>query len=276
MLKIGEWNSLEVKREAPQGLYLGDADEDVLLPNKYIKEGTEIGKEVDVFIYKDSAQRPIATTLKPYAEINQIGFFEVKQITEVGAFVDWGLEKDLLIPFSEQSDELEVGDWIVAYVVLDPQTERIIATMHVDSFLQLADEAIQEGQDVELIIYRITDLGYQVAINQHYKGLVYEDTVFEYLDIGMESKGKIKSIRADGKIDVQWIVPNEKKDFIIEMLENENGFLPYHDKSDPQTIKETFGLSKREFKKHIGNLFRDRKITIKPDGIYLNQNEPNP
>ena len=271
MLNLGKWNTLKVLREAPQGYYLGDGEEDVLLPTKYVPYDIAIDQDIEVFVYKDSAQRPIATTLKPYAVLNSIGFFEVKQITEVGAFVDWGLEKDLLIPYSEQTDELEVGDWIVAYVVLDPQTNRIIATMHIDSFLAEADDQIEEGQEVELIIYRITDLGYGVAINQHYKGLVYENTVFDPLDIGMEGTGKIKSIRADGKIDVQWNIPvEEKKHEILSLLEEHNGFMPYHDKSEPETIREVFGLSKKEFKRQIGSLYKDKKITIKPDGIYLN------
>lgn len=271
MLQLGKWNTLKVLRDAPQGYYLGDGEEDVLLPTKYVPFDIAIDQDLAVFVYKDSAQRPIATTLKPYAELNNIGFFEVKQITEVGAFVDWGLEKDLLIPFSEQTDELEVGDWIVAYVVLDPKTDRIIATMHIDSFLSEGSGDLTEGQEVDLIIYRITDLGYGVAINQEYKGLVYENTVFDPLDIGMEGKGKVKSIRADGKIDVQWAVAaEEKKHEIIKLLEEHNGFMPYHDKSDPDEIRDTFGLSKKEFKKQIGNLYRDKKITIKTDGIYLN------
>lgn len=270
MLQLGKWNTLKVLRDAPQGYYLGDGDEDVLLPSKYVPFDIAIDQDISVFVYKDSSQRPVATTLKPYAEINNIGFFEVKQVTEVGAFVDWGLEKDLLIPFSEQTDELEVGDWIVAYVVLDPKTDRIIATMHIDSFLLEGSGDLAEGQEVNLIIYRITELGYGVAINQAYKGLVYENTVFEPLDIGMEGKGKIKSIRADGKIDVQWVVPAEdKKHEIVKLLEEHNGFMAYHDKSEPDAIRETFGLSKKEFKKQIGNLYREKKIVIKPDGIYL-------
>jgi hypothetical protein len=272
MLQLGKWNTLKVLRDAPQGYYLGDGEEDVLLPTKYVPADIAIDQEISVFIYKDSAQRPIATNLKPYAELNTIGFFEVKQVTEVGAFVDWGLEKDLLIPFSEQTDELELGDWIVAYVVLDPKTNRIIATMHIDSFLVEGSGDLAEGQEVDLIIYRITELGYGVAINQEFKGLVYINTVFEPLDIGVESKGKIKSIRADGKIDVQWVVSaDEKKHEIVELLEKNDGFMPYHDKSTPEQIKEVFGLSKKEFKKQIGNLYRDKKIAIKADGIYSNE-----
>ncbi len=195
----------------------------------------------------------------------------MKQVTEVGAFVDWGLEKDLLIPFSEQSDELEVGDWIVAYVVLDPKTERIIATMHIESFLTEGHGDLTEGQEVDVIIYRITELGYSVAINQTFKGLIYEDTVFEALDIGMESKGKIKSLRADGKIDVQWIVAKQEKQHeIVSLLKEKDGYLPYHDKSKPEAIQKVFGLSKKEFKKQIGHLYREKLILIKSDGIYLN------
>jgi predicted RNA-binding protein (virulence factor B family) len=141
--------------------------------------------------------------------------------------------------------------------------------MHIDSFLVEGSGDLVEGQEVDLIIYRITELGYGVAINQEFKGLVYINTVFEPLDIGMENKGKIKSIRVDGKIDVQWVVSaDEKKHEIVELLEKNDGFMPYHDKSTPEKIKEVFGLSKKEFKKQIGNLYRDKKIAIKADGIY--------
>jgi len=272
MLQLGQWNKLKVLREAPQGLYLGDEEHDVLLPNKYVKEGTKVDDEISVFIYKDSAQRPIATTLKPYAEINEIGFFEVKQITEVGAFVDWGLEKDLLIPFSEQTDELEVDDWIVAYVTLDPKTDRIIATMHIEAFLTEGHGDLEEGQEVNLIIYRITDLGYEAAINQTYKGLIYHNTVFDELDIGMDGKGKIRALRMDQKIDLQWLIEKEEvQNEIIKLLKKKDGFLPYHDKSDPEKIKEVFGLSKKEFKRQIGHLYKEKQILIKSDGIYLNK-----
>jgi predicted RNA-binding protein (virulence factor B family) len=268
MLQLGKWNTLKVVREAPQGLYLSDGDEDVLLPNKYVPQN--IGEEIDVFIYKDSAQRPIATTLKPVAELHQASLFEVRQITNVGAFVDWGLEKDLIIPFSEQTDELEVGDLIVAYVTLDPKTDRIVASMHIESFLETGQGDLREGQEVNLLIYRITDLGYEVVIDQKYKGLVYENTVFDPLDIGMSGKGKIKSLRADGKIDVQWTIKkDEVQKEIVELLREHNGFMPYHDKSKPEEIYEVFGLSKKEFKRQIGHLYKEKKLQIKPDGIYL-------
>lgn len=270
MLALGKWNKLKIVREAPQGLYLSDGEEDVLLPNKYVPQNKNIDDEIEVFIYKDSAQRPIATTLKPLAELNQASLFEVRQVTKVGAFVDWGLEKELLIPFSEQTDELEVGDLIVAYVTLDPKTERIVASMHIESFLEEGFGDLQEGQEVDLLIYRITDLGYEVVINQQYKGLIYENTVFDPLDIGMSGKGKIKSIRIDGKIDVQWKVEKEEKQKeILELLRDHNGFMPYHDKSKPEEIYDMFGLSKKEFKRQIGHLYKEKKITIKSDGIYL-------
>lgn len=281
MLQLGKWNTLTIVRDAPQGLYLSSGEQDVLLPGKYVPseyfhnsgEGYKpdaIGNEISVFIYKDSGQRWIATTLKPVVEVNQIGFFEVKQITTVGAFVDWGLEKDLIIPYSEQTDDLEVGDWIVAFVTIDPKTERIVASMHINSFLAKDAGDLKEGQVVDLMIYRITELGYEVVIDQKYRGLVYQNTVFEPLDIGMESKGKIKSIRADGKIDVQWFVEKEEKQKeILTLLAENDGFMPYHDKSAPEKIQEVFGLSKKEFKRQIGHLYKEKKINILADGIYL-------
>lgn len=280
MLQLGKWNKLKIVRDSPQGLYLSDGDQDVLLPNKYVPkeylnaEGTaqmpaETDKEIDVFIYKDSGQRWIATTLKPVAEVNEMGFFEVKQITTVGSFIDWGLEKDLMIPYSEQTDDLEVGDWIVAYVTIDPKTERVVASMHIDTFLESGQGDLKEGQIVDLMVYRITELGYEVVIDQKYKGLIYQNTVFEPLDIGMESKGKIKSLRADGKIDVQWFIEKEEKQKeILTLLAENEGYMPYHDKSDPEKIKEVFGLSKKEFKRQIGHLYKEKKIKILPDGIY--------
>ncbi len=281
MLQLGKWNKLKIIRDAPQGLYLTDGDQDVLLPNKYVPQdffsGAElkpldsiIDQEINVYIYKDSGQRWIATTLKPVAEVGEMGFFEVKQVTNVGAFVDWGLEKDLIIPFSEQTDDLEEGDWIVAYVTIDPKTERIVASMHIDSFLEKGYGNLEEGQIVNLMVYRITELGFEVVIDQKYKGLVYANTVFEPLDIGMESKGKIKSLRADGKIDVQWFIEKEEKQSeILSLLAEHKGFMPYHDKSGPELIKTVFGLSKKEFKRQIGHLYKEKRIEIKDDGIYL-------
>lgn len=270
MLKIGKWNTLHIEREAPQGLYLSDGEQDVLLPNKYVPE--ELHQEIDVFIYKDSEDRWIATTLTPKAEVGQIAVFFVKEVNRVGAFVDWGLEKDLFIPYSEQKHKLEEGDKAVAYVAVDPKTNRIVATTRLDAFLSEDTFELAEGQEVSLIVIGESELGYEVLINKTYTGLVYKSKVYEELQIGDEASGKVVKVREDGKVDVHWFKPAEnQQSVILQKLQEHDGFLDVHDKSSPEKIKAMFNMSKKEFKRQIGMLYKARAIKITKEGIALQQ-----
>ncbi len=275
MLKIGEYQTLSVWREMPQGYYLIDEEEnEVLLPRKYITEEMVINSKVDVFVYVDSEGRDVATTEKPFITVGEFACLEVIDINEYGAFCDWGIVKQLLIPFRNQVHQLFVGQEVIVYLMLDEVTDRLVGTTKLKRYLkQVADDDLKKGQEVDLIVYLKTDLGYSVIINRAYLGLIYTNEIPEPLEIGQELKGYIKPFRPDKKIDVSLnpvgrrsIRTNAQK--IMDILEENNGFMPFTDKSDPDDIRQTFGISKKLFKKSIGALYREKVVLLKEDGIY--------
>lgn len=275
MLKIGEYQTLSVGREMPQGYYLMDEEEnEVLLPRKYITDEMEFNSMVDVFVYVDSEGRDVATTEKPYLTVGEFACLEVIDTNEYGAFCDWGILKHLLIPFRNQVHELFVGQRIIVYLLLDELTDRLVGTAKLKNHLKhVADDDLKMGQEVDLIVYLRTDLGYSVIINRTYQGLIYSNEIPKHLEIGQELKGYIKPLRPDKKIDVSLhpigldsIQPNAKK--IMDLLEANNGFMPFTDKSDPDEIRRTFGISKKLFKKSIGALYRKKMIELKDDGFH--------
>lgn len=279
MMQIGQYNLLTVLRETSIGLYLGDEEgNDILLPKKYVSPGTEVDDEIEVFVYKDNEGRPIATTLMAKASVGEFAYLEVNQVNKVGAFLDWGIDKDLLVPYREQPDKMEVGKKYLVYIYIDDVTERITASTRVYRFYEQEDIRLQVGDEVDLMIGHYTDIGFQVIINNEYKGLVYRDEVFKELRTGYRTKGYVKNIRPDKKIDVSLqkigfanIEPNAEK--ILKKLRVTGGFMPLHDKSDPDEIKEVMSMSKKTFKKAIGTLYKDRLIQIEPDGIRLIEEE---
>jgi len=275
MIKIGEFQKLTIKREMPQGFYMEDVDgEEVLMPRAYLTEDMEIGAELEVFVYCDSEDLEIATTEKPMLTVGQFATLQVKDVNKMGAFCDWGVSKELFIPFRNQTFRLEIGDRCVVYLYLDELSDRLVGTTKINAFLQqTADEYFIMGQEVNLMVYAETDLGYRVAINQTHAGLVYKKELYKPLRIGQECKGYIKPLREDEKIDVsvfpighQSIEPNAQK--IMKRLEVNEGFLPYTDKSNPDLIRREFGISKKLFKKSLGNLYRQKLVLLKKDGIY--------
>jgi hypothetical protein len=281
MLQIGIYNHLPVVKEVDFGVYLdGDSYGEILLPSRYVPQGCSPGDIVEVFVYKDSEDRIIATTEKPYAVVGEFAYLKAVDTTSIGAFLDWGLLKDLFVPFKEQKEKrMETGKWYVVRVYLDEQTERIAASARVEKFLDDTPGCYEKNQKVDLMIYSKSELGYQAIINNAHAGLIFEGDVFTSLDIGQEITGYIKKIREDGKIDLTLQRPGYGKvegisEDILEKLKKSGGFLPVTDKSDPELIYSTFGISKKLYKKAVGALYKQRLILITDKGIKLRESEP--
>jgi len=275
MIELGKKNKLRIVKELSFGLYLdgGEAGE-ILLPSRYIPEEFEIDELLEVFIYKDSEDRIIATTETPYAMVGEFALMQVKAVDHVGAFMNWGLMKDLLVPFSEQQVRMEQGKKYIVRVLVDEKTQRIIASARIEKFLDLTTSDFIEGQEIDILIANQTDIGYKVIINNIFTGIIYQNEVFGSIDRGQKLKAYIKKVREDQKIDVCLNKPGfEKIDLlserILEMLRINNGFLPLNDKSDAEEIYSMFSESKKTFKKSVGGLFKNRKILIEEKGIRL-------
>jgi hypothetical protein len=275
MITIGGTYELNVVKKVDFGFYL-DAKElgEVLLPRKYAPPDLAIGDALQVFLYFDSEGRPVATTQKPKARVGEFAYLPVAAVTAVGAFLDWGLEKDVLVPFSEQHRPMEVGHSYLVYLYLDKIHGRITATSKIDKILD--DDKphdFKPQQAVNLLIANSTDLGYKAIINHSHWGMLYKEDVFQRLSFGQSINGYIKHIRPDGKINLSLQGGPEARDkyekIIVDHLINQNGFAPVHDHSDPQLITELFGMSKGAFKRAIGSLYKQKIITIGKDGIRL-------
>ncbi|MEW7291906.1 CvfB family protein [Aquimarina sp. 2304DJ70-9] len=275
MLKLGEYNTLEVVRERDQGVYLCDDEgEEVLLPNKYVPEQFMIRDMLKVFVYLDSSERIVATTLEPYATVKSFAYLKCTNVSEIGAFLDWGLEKDLFVPFKEQASKMRKGNWYLVYVYLDDETNRLVASSKTNAFLDNSMVLLSPYDEVDLIASHPSPQGWNMIVNQKYLGLVYADEIFQKITPGDQIKGFVKKVRPDGKIDLtlqqhgyRGIEPNAEQ--ILRELKASGGFIDLNDKSDPEDIKEVFQLSKKSFKKAIGTLYKARKITIEQDGIRL-------
>ena len=275
MITLGKTYKLEAIKTVDFGFYL-DAEDlgEVLLPRKYAPPDLVVGDAIEVFLYLDSEDRPVATTQKPKVQVGEFAYLKVVATTQVGAFLDWGLEKDLLVPFAEQHKPMEVGRSYLVYVYLDKIHERITASSKIDKFLDDSKpHHFKPQQAVNLIITNSTDLGYKAIVNNSHWGVLYKNEVHQRLSFGQSVKGYIKHIRPDGKIDLSLQGGQETRDqyetIILNYLKKQNGFAPVHDKTDPQTITKLFGMSKSAFKKAIGSLYKQRIISIGEDGIRL-------
>lgn len=273
MAEVGKWNKLKVLKELDFGMYL-DAHElgEILLPIRYVPKDCKMGDEIDVFIYFDSEDRVIATTDKPFAQVGDFALLEVVAVNDIGAFLDWGLMKDLFVPFREQKQKMEVGRSYVVYIYIDEMNGRIVGSAKVENFLDKTPPVFKEGQEVDLIIYTQTDIGYKAIVNNTHTGMLFDTDVFRTLHRGEHTKGYIKKIREDQKIDLVLDKPGyEKVDEIskkiLDKLKAENGFIALSDKSPADDIYDTFGISKKTFKKAIGALYKARMITLEEDGI---------
>ena len=275
MIKIGQRYELEVIKFVEFGAYL-DAENlgEVLLPGKFVPDDLSVGDFVDVFLYLDSEERHVATTQKPKAIAGEFAYLEAVDSTSVGVFLDWGLDKDVLVPFGEQHRPMEVGKYYLVYIYVGDSDGRITASSKIDKFLD--DERphdFEEKQAVDLIIANTTELGYKAIVNHSHWGVLYKGEVFQRLSFGQSIKGYIKHIRPDGKIDLSLQGGQETRDkntqIILNYLRKEKGFAAVNDKSDPQLITDLFGMSKKAFKKAIGGLYKQRIIVIEKDGIRL-------
>ncbi len=274
MLKIGSYNELVVKRILDFGLYLGTDEDDVLLPSKYIPKNTKTGDKLNVFIYTDSEDRPIATTLKPKAVVDEFAFLYVKQVTHIGAFMGWGLEKDLLVPANEQLGTLRVGQRYVVKVLYHEKTKRVYATGRIDKHCDKNPSDLKVGQKVNLLIYDYSEIGILAVVNNQYSGMLYRSETFQRLAKGDTVDAYIIKIRDDGKLDLSLSKTSQESldksgMFILDKLNSADGLLPFHDKSTPLEIKTHFAMSKSEFKKAIGGLYKAGKIDILKNGIRL-------
>lgn len=275
MIKIGKNYELEVIKDVEFGYYLDAKDlGEVLLPIKHAPDDLAVGDILDVFLYLDSEDRPIATTQKPKAMVGEFAYLKVLASTAVGAFLDWGLDKDVLVPFAEQHRPMETGKSYLVYLYIDKIDERIVASSNIDKFID-DDEPhnFKPKQAVDLIIANSTELGYKAIINHSHWGVLYKNEVHQRLSFGQYKKGFIKYIRPDKRIDLTLQGGQETRDkyskIILNYLNKKNGFAPVHDKSDPQLISDLFGMSKKAFKRTIGGLYKSRVITIEEDGIRL-------
>jgi len=276
MIKIGQINSLEVIKKADFGVFLdGDDYGSVLLPSKYVPEGTEIGEHVDVFLYFDSESQLAATIERPIAQVGEWGLMKIEGVNATGAFVNWGIkEKDLLIPFSEQRTRFSAGQTILVYVYTDKASGRIVGTTKFNKWLDKTPANYEVNEQVDLIIAERSQLGYKAIVNGKHWGMIFPSDVFGKLYIGKKLKGFIKHIREDGKIDLalQKVGVAKMDDLsskILDLLEKKGGFLPLNDKSSPEAIFDAFRTSKGTYKKTIGGLYKQGKVVIEKDGIRL-------
>ena len=275
MAILGKVNPLKVVKVVDFGVYLdGGSDGEILLPKRYVPEVCEIGDTVPVFIYNDSEDRLIATTEKPYVMVGEFAALNVVEVNEVGAFLDWGLMKNLMVPFREQKLKMEEGRRYPVFVFVDFDSKRITASAKIEKFVDESKPELEVGQEVNLLIYKKTDMGWKAVVNQQYTGVLYDNEIFQEIHTGDSLKGFVKQIRPDDKIDLILNKPGFEKidDFALKLhalLKEADGFLPFTDKSDSQDIYEVFGVSKKTFKKAVGDLYKKRQILLEPDGIRL-------
>lgn len=276
MITIGKLNKLEVIRVLASGKVILDGEDlgEIFINDKSCPASVQPGELVEVFLFSDFENEVVATMKKPAGMVGDFVGLKVKTVKDMGAFLEWGLPKDLFIALSEQKFPLEVGDRCIAYIYLDEMTDRIAASTKIDKFISSRDLRLPVNTEVDLLITDETDLGFKAIINNSHWGVIYRDEIFKPIKIGQKIKGYIKKIRDDGKIDLNL----QKEGYsritgmaknILDALENNQGFLPFNDKSDPEKIKETFKMSKKSFKKSIGSLYKMKKIKITPEGITL-------
>ena len=274
-LKIGEYNHLRIIKEVPFGLYLDGYEDEILLPLQYVPETYEIDQFIDVFIYRDSEDRIIATTLKPKATINEFAYLEVKAVTPLGVFMEWGLAKDLFVPFSQQFQKMSVGRSYLVYIYLDGQTDRIVASARVEKFLPITDGSeFTIGDEVDAIPFEHTDLGIKCLVNNCKIGILFKNQVFTSLTFGESTSVYIANIRPDGKLDLRleavgMVRIDSQAERILAAVKENNGVLMLHDKSPAEDIYQQFGMSKKDFKKGVGALYKSKLIALHSDCISL-------
>jgi uncharacterized protein len=274
MINTGEYNPLRVQRFVEFGVFLDDGKEGLLLPKRFVPAGTRVGDIINAFVYHDSEDRLIATTQQPKAVVGEIALMEVVTVTNQGAFLDWGLMKDLFVPRSKQLTGMRLGGEYLVKVYIDEQTGRVAATEKIDPLLSNDPLTVKEKDLVHLTVYRRTDIGYVVIINHLHTGVLHYNEIYRDIKEGDSFEGFIKTIRPDNKIDVAAGKPGyqrveDETGKILRLLKDNNGYLPYYDKSSPEEIYSFFGMSKKTFKMTTGNLYKQKKIVFTETGIKL-------
>jgi len=275
MLKLGELNTLTALRQTDNGFYLiDDESNEVLLPNKYVPENFEIDNSIEVFLYKDSEDRIVATTLLPKIRLNGYAALEAIDVSDNGAFFDWGLEKDLMVPFIQQVEPVEKGDFYMVYLYLDEKSERLVGTTKISNTLEKDSVELKIGDKVDLLPYDESEIGISVIVNKMYQGMLFKNEVFEEIMVGDELTGYVKKIREDNKIDVSlnrfgYRAVDDNVEKLVSALKANEGFLNLNDKSSPEDISERLGISKKVFKKAVGALYKQKRLEMSGEGIKL-------
>ena len=276
MVKLGKYNTLKVVKNVDFGAYLDGGDgQEILLPSRYIVSPLHPDEEIEVFIYKDNEGRPIATTERPFAQVGEFAFLQVSDVNRHGAFLDWGLMKELLVPYSEQRMKLSRGMIIPVYVYLDDASQRIVASAKIEKFLGNSIPSYRIGDKVKALVYKRSEMGYKAIVDNLFNGMIYENELYHPLEIGEGINAYVKQVREDGKIDLVLHGNNDGRvetlaDEIIDKLNRQpDGYIAMNDSSSPEMIRETFRCSKKDFKKAIGHLYRERMIVITDAGIRL-------
>ncbi|HEY0977233.1 MAG TPA: S1-like domain-containing RNA-binding protein [Flavobacteriales bacterium] len=273
MIHTGRNQTLTILRDTSVGLYLGDNEGgEVLLPNKYVPEHFELGDTIDVFVYRDHEDRQVATTLKPKLQIGEFAPLRVFDVGPIGAFVEWGLEKHLMVPFKEQQKKMEAGRWYVVRMALDEQTDRLYGSSRIEKHLDNSELTVKEGDEVALMVFGRSELGWSVIVNDRHQGLIHASEVFRPIAIGDRTTGYVRKVREDNKLDItlQAIGYAQYNDSNVALLAKHlqrTGFLDLTDKSSPEDIHAVFGISKKAFKQALGALYKERKVRIEPQGI---------
>ncbi len=281
-INVGQFNLMRVDRRVDFGFYMDDGAEGILLPKRFVPSGLQVGDTISVFVYHDSDNRLIATTQEPLAVVGDIAALKVVEVTSQGAFLDWGLMKDLFVPVSQQLSTMRLGGKYLVKLYIDAQTGRVAATEKIDKQISNDHLTVKEGEKVKIQVYRESEIGYVVIVNQVHQGLVYKNEVFTHLHIGQFiDEAFVKKIREDNKLDIglgkqggEKLADDHQK--IISLLKSHKGFLPYHDKSAPDDIYAFFGMSKKAFKMNVGMLYKLKLISIADDGIHLTPEEVTP
>ena len=277
-LTLGTVNRLSVVRRADQGLYLSGGPEDILLPNRYVPEGVQVGDELDVFVYLDQEERLVATTERPLAQVGDFAWLRVSWINQFGAFLDWGLMKDLFVPFREQKMKMQKDRSYLVHIHLDPETYRIVGSAKVERYLSTDYPPYHGGDEVSILVWQKTDLGFKAIVDNRFSGLLYDEEIFRPLHSGDRLTAYVKQVRPDGKIDLSLQRKGQKavrdfRDILLSHLQNNGGYTHLGDHSPAEEIYAIFGVSKKVFKKAIGDLYKRHLITLQPDGLHLTSEE---
>ena len=276
MVNVGQYNTLKVVKEVDFGMYLDGGEDEILLPKRYVPPGLKAGDEITVFIYHDNDGRLIATTQRPIAIVGEIAMMEVADVNTSGAFMKWGIMKDVFVPIALQEKRMRPGDHRLVMLFIDEKTGRVTGTEKIDKYLSNYELTVKDHDPVDLVVYQKTDIGYKVIVNSRHMGVIHSNEIFRELETGEKIKGFVKHVRPDNKLDISigskgYTRVPEEEGKIVSLLKDNNGYLPYNDKSSPEDIYAFFGMSKKTFKMTLGALYKKRKITFTQTGTKLEE-----